>query len=89
MLVWGIPKSKGGIVIRKAFRLMLCISFSIAILAACVAPTPMPTVTPICADITHRQSANLHRIDLAQAAWAFQLWFIAALLLLAPALRRN
>jgi hypothetical protein len=38
---------------------------------------------------THRQSANLHRIDLAQAAWVLQLWFIAALVLLAPALRRD
>jgi len=38
---------------------------------------------------THRQSANLHRIDLARADWAFQLWFIAALVMLAPALRRN
>lgn len=35
------------------------------------------------------QSANLHRIDLVQAAWVLQLWFIAALVLLAPALRRD
>jgi hypothetical protein len=44
---------------------------------------------PFYAHITHRQSANLHRIDLAQVAWVFQLWFIAALLLLSPALRRD
>jgi hypothetical protein len=44
---------------------------------------------PSYAYITHRQSANLHRIDLAQAAWVFQLWFIAALVLLALALRRD
>jgi hypothetical protein len=38
---------------------------------------------------TQCQSANLQRIDLAQAAWVLQLWFIAALVLLAPALRRD
>ena len=38
---------------------------------------------------THRQSANLSCIDLEQADWVFQLWCIAALVLLAPALRRD
>jgi CubicO group peptidase (beta-lactamase class C family) len=42
-----IPKSKGGIVIRKPFQLMFSILFSITILAACTAPTPAATVTPI------------------------------------------
>jgi hypothetical protein len=32
-MIWGIPRSKGGIVIRKTFRLMLCILFSVALLA--------------------------------------------------------
>jgi hypothetical protein len=34
-MIWGIPKSKGGIVIRKSFWLVLCVVFSVAILAAC------------------------------------------------------
>ncbi len=33
--------------IRKLFRLMLCILLSIVILAACATPTPAPTVTPM------------------------------------------
>jgi hypothetical protein len=39
--------------------------------------------------ITHRQSANLYRTDLAQAVRVLQLWFIGALVLLAPELRRD
>jgi CubicO group peptidase (beta-lactamase class C family) len=46
-MIWGIPKSKGGIVIRKPFRLMLCILFSMTILIACTAPNPATTVTSI------------------------------------------
>jgi hypothetical protein len=46
-MIWGIPKSKGGIVIHNTFRLSLYILFSIAILVACTAPTPAPTVIPI------------------------------------------
>jgi hypothetical protein len=34
-MIWGIPKSKGGNVIRKTFRLMFCILFVSSILAAC------------------------------------------------------
>jgi hypothetical protein len=43
-MIWGIPKSKGGIVIRKPFRLMFCILFSIAILAGCAKSPQAPTV---------------------------------------------
>jgi Tol biopolymer transport system component len=48
-MIWGIPKSKGGIVIRKAYRLMLYILFTCTILAACASPTlqvPSPTIKP-------------------------------------------
>jgi hypothetical protein len=55
----------------------------------CTHPYAYRQSHPSYAYITHRQFANLHCIDLARAAWAFQLWFIAALMLLAPALRRN
>jgi WD40-like Beta Propeller Repeat len=46
-MIWGIPKSKGGIVIRKAYRLMLYVLFLIAILAGCtktteIVPPPLP-----------------------------------------------
>jgi hypothetical protein len=41
-MIWGIPKSKGGIVIRKAFYFFLCILFLMAIMAAC-AKTPQET----------------------------------------------
>jgi hypothetical protein len=34
-MIWGIPKSKGGIMIRKPVRLILCTILLIAILAAC------------------------------------------------------
>jgi len=43
---WWIPKSKGGIVIRKQVRLILCILFSIAILVGCAKPTEMATLPP-------------------------------------------
>jgi N-acetylneuraminic acid mutarotase len=46
-MIWEILRSKGGIVIRKPVRLMLCILFSIAILTAYTAPTPAPTTTPM------------------------------------------
>jgi uncharacterized lipoprotein YajG len=44
-------KSKGGIVIRKTVRLMMCIVFSIVVLAGCAKPVevvslPPPTGTP-------------------------------------------
>jgi Tol biopolymer transport system component len=45
-MIWGIPRSKGGIVIRKAFHIMLCISFLIAILAGCTKSTEMVTLPP-------------------------------------------
>jgi hypothetical protein len=57
-MIWGIPKSKGGIVIRKTFRLMICILFSIVILAGCaktteIVPLPLPpTDTQVPATIT-------------------------------------
>jgi hypothetical protein len=41
-MIWGIPRSKGGIVIRKAFYFLLCFLSLIAILAAC-AKTPQET----------------------------------------------
>src|SRR4030042_1624974 len=46
MLIWGIPRSKGWIVIRKPFRLMMCILFSIVLLAACAKPTEIATLPP-------------------------------------------
>jgi hypothetical protein len=46
MMIWGIPKSKGGSMSRKAFRLMLCILFLIAILVGCAKPTQMVTPSP-------------------------------------------
>jgi hypothetical protein len=45
-MIWGIPKSKGGNVIRKTFRMMLCILFLIAILVACAKPTEIVTLPP-------------------------------------------
>jgi ketosteroid isomerase-like protein len=42
-MIWGIPKSKGGVVIRKPFRLMLCILFLIAILVGCSKPVDIAT----------------------------------------------
>lgn len=41
-MIWEIPESKGGIVIRNTVRMMLCILFSIATLTAC-AKTPQET----------------------------------------------
>src|SRR4030042_4434665 len=57
MLIWGIPRSKGGIVIRKSFHMMMCILFSIVLLAACAKPTeivmtPPPTETQVLATKT-------------------------------------
>jgi CubicO group peptidase (beta-lactamase class C family) len=46
-MIWGIPKSKGGIMSRKTVRLMFSILFSMTILIACTAPTPATTVTSI------------------------------------------
>jgi pimeloyl-ACP methyl ester carboxylesterase len=50
-MIWGIPKSKGGIVIRKPLPLMFYILFSISILVGCaksnntpVPPTPTPFI---------------------------------------------
>jgi Tol biopolymer transport system component len=45
-MIWGNPKSKGGIVIRKPFQLLMCILFSIVILAACAKPTEIVTLPP-------------------------------------------
>jgi Tol biopolymer transport system component len=45
-MIWAVPKSKGGIVIRKPFRLMLYVLFLIAILAACTNPTEIATLPP-------------------------------------------
>jgi Tol biopolymer transport system component len=45
-MIWGIPRSKGGIVIRKHVRLILCILFSIVMLAACAKTTEIVTVPP-------------------------------------------
>jgi TRAP-type mannitol/chloroaromatic compound transport system permease small subunit len=47
-MIWGIPRSKGGNMSRKAFWLVLCVVFSVATLAVCSrlfsAKTPtMPT----------------------------------------------
>jgi hypothetical protein len=44
-MIWGIPKSKGGNVIRKTFRLMFCILFMSSILAACTSKVEaLPTL---------------------------------------------
>src|SRR4030065_2765466 len=40
----GISRSQGGIVIRKAFYFLLCILFSVAILAACTKSSQVPEV---------------------------------------------
>jgi hypothetical protein len=45
-MIWGIPKSKGGIVNRKAFYFLLCILFLMAILSACAKPTEIVTMPP-------------------------------------------
>src|SRR4030042_705920 len=45
-MIWGIPRLKGGIVIRKQVRLILCILFSIAILVGCAKPTEIVTLPP-------------------------------------------
>jgi WD40 repeat protein len=42
-MIWDIPKSKGGIVIRKPIHLMFCILFSISFLAACTKSTEIVT----------------------------------------------
>ncbi len=39
-MIWGVPRSKGGIVIRKPFRLFFCILFAINIITACSTTTP-------------------------------------------------
>jgi Tol biopolymer transport system component len=41
-MIWRIPKSKGGIVIRRTIHLMLCGLFYSAILAGCAKPTDAP-----------------------------------------------
>jgi hypothetical protein len=54
-MIWGIPKSKGGIMIRKLFSLLFCSAFTISIIAGCASPsaTTAPsvektkTVTPV------------------------------------------
>jgi hypothetical protein len=47
-MIWGIPKSKGGIMIRRTIHLMLCGLFYSAILAGCAKPTDAPMlVTPM------------------------------------------
>jgi N-acetylneuraminic acid mutarotase len=59
-MIWGIPRSKGGIVIHKQVRLMLCILFIFTLITACASPTagvtptvlPAQTVTPILPIIT-------------------------------------
>jgi predicted esterase len=43
-MIWGIPQAKGGIVNRKTVRLMLCILFLMAILAACAKQPQVPEV---------------------------------------------
>ena len=45
-MIWGIPKSKGGIVIRKPLRLTLYVLFLIAILAGCTKTTEIVTLPP-------------------------------------------
>jgi Tol biopolymer transport system component len=45
-MIWGIPKSKGGIVIRKTFSLMVCILLLLAILAGCTKTTEIVTLPP-------------------------------------------
>jgi hypothetical protein len=45
-MIWEIPKSKGGKVIRKHFWLIMCILFSITILVGCAKPTQMATLPP-------------------------------------------
>src|SRR4030042_2575223 len=40
----GISRSQGGIVVRKAFYFLLCILFSVAILAACTKSSQVPEV---------------------------------------------
>jgi hypothetical protein len=43
-MIWGIPKSKGGIVIRKAFYFMVCSLFSVGILVSCAKSPQVPEV---------------------------------------------
>jgi Tol biopolymer transport system component len=45
-MIWGIPKSKGGIVIRKTFPLMVCVFLSVAILVACAKTTEIVMLPP-------------------------------------------
>jgi WD40 repeat protein len=45
-MIWGIPRSKGGIVIRKYFLLIMCILFSIVILVGCTKTTEIVTLPP-------------------------------------------
>src|SRR4030042_4130457 len=45
-MVWGIPRSKGGIVICIPVRPILYILFLVAILAACSKPTEIATIPP-------------------------------------------
>jgi WD40 repeat protein len=45
-MIWRIPKSKGGIMIRKLFRLMVCILLLVAIVGGCTKPTAIVTMPP-------------------------------------------
>jgi hypothetical protein len=45
-MIWGIPKSRGGIVICQTFRLMVCVFLSTAILTGCAKPTQIVTLSP-------------------------------------------
>jgi Tol biopolymer transport system component len=58
-MVWGIPKSKGGTVIRKLFRLMLYVLFLIAILAGCTKTMEIVTLPATPTD-TQVSAANTH-----------------------------
>src|SRR4030042_1783699 len=43
-MIWGIPRSKGWMVIRKAFYFILCILLLMVILAACAKSPQEPVV---------------------------------------------
>ena len=69
-MIWGIPKSKGGIVIRKAFLMILYIVIPIAALTACAKVSEVPPREPISAAEVKRIASDVETMTNAKVeAW--------------------
>jgi hypothetical protein len=69
-MIWGIPKSKGGIMIRKIYQLILFIIFSMILLVGCTRLSPTPARKPASASEVERIASAFDTVNAAQdKAW--------------------